>query len=49
MIKEPHVEELAKKVDKCLWRAQQQDNRANSQATPQLISNSSSIRENRAA
>ena len=45
MIKEPHVEELAKKVDQCLLRAQQQDRRA----TSQTASDHSSVRENRAA
>lgn len=49
MIKEPHVAELAKKLDQCLLRAQQQDSRATSQTTPQPTSNHSSIRENRAA
>jgi amino acid adenylation domain-containing protein len=49
MIKEPHVEELAKKVDQCLMRAQQKDRRATSHATPQPASRQSSVRENRAA
>lgn len=49
MIKEPHVEELAKKVNQCLLRAQQKDSRANSQTAPQPASNHSIVRENRAA
>jgi len=49
MIKEPHVAELAKKLEQCLLRAQQKDRRATSQTTPQPTSNHSSIRENRAA
>lgn len=49
MIKEPHVAELAKKVNECLLRAQQKDSRATSQTTPQPASSHSSIRENRAA
>src|SRR6185369_1782853 len=49
MIKEPHVEELATKVDECLLRAQQTDSRAGSQTTSQPASNHSNIRENRAA
>ncbi|HWP55862.1 MAG TPA: amino acid adenylation domain-containing protein [Pyrinomonadaceae bacterium] len=49
MIKEPHVEELAKKVDQCLLRAQQNDRRATSQSTPQPTSNHSHVREHRAA
>jgi hypothetical protein len=42
-------EELAKRVDQCLLRAQQRDRRATSPTTPQPTSNHSSIRENRAA
>lgn len=49
MIKDLHVEEVAKKLDECLLRAQQQDRRASSQPTPQPTSNHSSVRENRAA
>jgi amino acid adenylation domain-containing protein len=49
MIKEPHVEELAKKLDQCLLRAQQKDQRATAQTTSQPTSNQSTIRENRAA
>jgi thioesterase domain-containing protein len=49
MIKEPHVEELAKKVDQCLLRAQQKDGRATSQTNSKPTSNHSSIRKNRAA
>lgn len=45
MIKEPHVAELAKKLDQCLLRAQQKDRKVTSQTT----SSHSSIRENRAA
>jgi thioesterase domain-containing protein/acyl carrier protein len=49
MIKEPHVDELAKKVDQCLLRAQQKGRRATPQTTAQPTSNRSSIREDRAA
>jgi len=49
MIKEPHVEELAKKLDQCLLRAQQKDQQTASQTNSKPTSNQSSIRKNRAA
>jgi aspartate racemase len=49
MIKEPHVGELARKLDACLVKAQLQSRRDTSQMAPQPTSNHSSVRENRAA
>jgi thioesterase domain-containing protein len=39
MIKEPHVKELAKKLDQCLLRARQRDIRTTSRTTPQPTAN----------
>jgi amino acid adenylation domain-containing protein len=49
MIKEPQVAELAKKLDACLMRAQDQHSRASEPANPLITSERPSVRENRAA
>ena len=49
MIKEPHVGELAQKLDGCLLRAQQNDRLTRSRTTSQPSPRHSSVRENRAA